>query len=167
MRFLECGVGDRRHVFRAQLLDFLWNLELFVHYKAGVAFTTAGVGYVHAISHNFGARYHVPHGLANAIVLPYVLDYSKPACTRRLAELAEAGGLRQGSETEIELADRFVSHIRALNEQFKIPQKVEKLRAEDVPAITDAALKEAHWTYAVPRYMDRPTCETLVRQMLA
>ena len=147
-------------------LDARQNMAL-ASYKAGVAFTTAGVGYVHAISHNFGARYHVPHGLANAIVLPYVLDYSKPACTRRLAELAEAGGLRQGSETETELADRFVSHIRALNEQFKIPQKVEKLRAEDVPAITDAALKEAHWTYAVPRYMDRPTCETLVRQMLA
>ena len=45
--------------------------------------------------------------------------------------------------------------------------KVEKLKAADIPAITDAALKEAHWTYAVPRYMDKPTCENLVRQMLA
>jgi alcohol dehydrogenase len=136
-------------------------------YKAGVAFTKAGVGYVHAISHNFGARYHVPHGLANAIVLPYVLDYSKPACTQRLAELAEAGGLKRGGESASELADRFIKHIRGLNETFKIPSKVEKLKAADIPAITDAALKEAHWTYAVPRYMDKPTCENLVRQMLA
>lgn len=136
-------------------------------YKAGVAFTKAGVGYVHAISHNFGARYHVPHGLANAIVLPYVLDYSKPACTQRLAELADAAGLKRGGESAAELADKFISHIRHLNETFKIPTKVEKLKASDIPAITDAALKEAHWTYAVPRYMDKPTCEKLVRQMLA
>jgi alcohol dehydrogenase len=136
-------------------------------YKAGVAFTKAGVGYVHAISHNFGARYHVPHGLANAIVLPYVLDYSKPECIQRLADLAEAGGLKQGNESAAELADRFIAHVRKLNGDFRIPSKVEKLKAADIPAITDAALKEAHWTYAVPRYMDRPTCENLVKQMLA
>ena len=135
-------------------------------YKAGVAFTTAGVGYVHAISHNFGARYHVPHGLANAIVLPYVLDYSKPECTPRLAELAAVGGLKRGGESDAELAETFIRHVRALNAQFNIPTKVEKLKAADIPAITDAALKEAHWTYAVPRYMDKATCEKFVSQML-
>lgn len=135
-------------------------------YKAGVAFTTAGVGYVHAISHNFGARYHVPHGLANAIVLPYVLDYSRPDCVSRLARLADAGGLKKGNESDAELADVFIGHVRALNTEFGIPHKVAKLQAADIPGITDAALKEAHWTYAVPRYMDKPTCEGLVRQML-
>ena len=50
-------------------------------YCAGVAFTSAGVGYVHAIAHNFGALYRTPHGLANAIVMPHVLEYSKPFCT--------------------------------------------------------------------------------------
>lgn len=135
-------------------------------YKAGIAFTSAGVGYVHAISHNLGARYHVPHGLANAIVLPYVLDYSKPECAQRLAELAVAGGLKRGGESEEELAETFIRHVRALNADFNIPTKVEKLKAADIPAITEAALKEAHWTYAVPRYMDRLTCEKLVGQML-
>jgi alcohol dehydrogenase len=135
-------------------------------YQAGAAFTKAGVGYVHAISHNFGARYHVPHGLANAIVLPYVLDYSKSACQARLADLAEAAGLKQGGETDAALADRFIAHVRALNAEFGIPTKVEKLQAGDIPAIVGAALREAHWTYAVPRYMDRSTCEGFVRQML-
>lgn len=51
---------------------------------AGMAFTKANVGYVHAIAHNFGAYYHTPHGLANAIVLPYILEYSKDACADRL-----------------------------------------------------------------------------------
>ncbi|AXQ30852.1 iron-containing alcohol dehydrogenase [Solimonas sp. K1W22B-7] len=136
-------------------------------FKAGVAFTSAGVGYVHAIAHNFGAYYHVPHGLANAIVMPYVLDYSKPECTARLARLAEVGGLKKGGESDEQLADSFIAKIRAMNAEFGIPTKVEKLKSSDIPAIATAALKEAHWTYAVPRYMDKPTCENLVGKMLA
>lgn len=135
-------------------------------FKAGVAFTTAGVGYVHAIAHNFGAYYHVPHGLANAIILPYVLDFSKPNCTPRLARLAEVSGLKKGKESEPELADAFIREVRALNTEFGVPTQVDKLKAEDIPAITDKALSEAHWTYAVPRYMDKPECKAFIRQML-
>ena len=135
-------------------------------FKAGVAFTTAGVGYVHAIAHNFGAYYHLPHGLANAIVLPRVLDFSKPACADRLATLAEVSGLRTGNESVEQLADKFIAHVRALNVEFGIPSQVEKLKAEDIPAITDKALAEAHWTYAVPRYMDKPEFEVFMRGML-
>ncbi len=142
------------------------NMSL-ASYKAGVAFTKAGVGYVHAIAHNFGARYHVPHGLANAIIMPYVLDFSKPACTQRLADLAKAGGLAKGGETPEQLADTFIAWIREKNQQFGVPTTVEKLKREDIPAIATAALKEAHYTYAVPRYMDQPECERFIAQMLA
>ena len=135
-------------------------------FKAGVAFTTAGVGYVHAIAHNFGAYYHVPHGLANAIILPRVLDFSKPNCTARLAKLAEVSGLKKGNESESELADAFIRQVRAMNADFGIPTQVDKLKAEDIPAITDKALTEAHLYYAVPRYMDTPECEAFIRQML-
>ena len=55
---------------------------------AGFAFTRANVGYVHAIAHQLGGKYHTPHGLANAIVLPHVLKYLSPAITRKLATLA-------------------------------------------------------------------------------
>ena len=134
-------------------------------FLAALAFTRAGVGYVHAISHNLGAYYHTPHGLANAIVLPYVLDYSKPECSARLAELARASGLEGGSDAE--LADKFIAHIRALNQKFGIPEKHADLRAEDIPAIAKAALKEAHWTYAVPRYMDKRTCQEFIRGLMA
>jgi alcohol dehydrogenase class IV len=135
-------------------------------FKAGVAFTTAGVGYVHAIAHNFGAYYHVPHGLANAIILPRVLEFSKPNCTARLAKLAEVSGLKKGGESEGELADAFIRRVREMNAEFGIPTQVDKLRAEDIPAITDKALSEAHMFYAVPRYMDTPECEAFIRQML-
>jgi len=147
------------------------NIEARQHmamasYYAAVAFTRAGVGYVHAIAHNFGAFYHTPHGLANAIVMPYVLDYSKPNCTARLAALGEASGLKDEGDSDATLADKFIAHIRSLNARFGIPQKLDALKADDIPAITRAALKEAHSTYAVPRYMDRATCETLIRQIM-
>ncbi|WP_295683690.1 iron-containing alcohol dehydrogenase [uncultured Nevskia sp.] len=135
-------------------------------FKAGVAFTTAGVGYVHAIAHNFGAYYHMPHGLANAVVLPRVLDFSKPECIPRLAKLAEVSGLKHGGESDAQLADAFIAHVRKLNADFGIPTQVEKLKASDIPAITGKALSEAHWTYAVPRYMDNSDCQAFISQML-
>jgi len=147
------------------------NLEARQHmsmasFYAALAFTRAGVGYVHAISHNFGAYYHTPHGLANAIVMPYVLDFSRPACAERLAELAEASGLKQDGDSDAALAQKFIDHIRSLNARFGIPEKLETLKADDISGIARAALKEAHGTYAVPRYMDRPACESLVRQIM-
>lgn len=133
-------------------------------YKAGVAFTIAGVGYVHAISHNLGAHYHVPHGLANAIVLPYILDFSKPNCVGRLAELARAVGLEGGSDTE--LAEAFIARIRAMNAEMGIPTVVEKLQKQDIPQIRKAAQWEAFTTYAVPRYLTDDQAEGLIAQML-
>mgnify|MGYP001620103624 CR=1 FL=1 len=135
-------------------------------FKAGVAFTTAGVGYVHAIAHNLGAYYHVPHGLANAIVLPRVLDFSKPDCVDRLAQLAEVSALKKGSESNAQLAAAFIAKVRAMNAEFGIPTQVEKLKETDIAAITDKALSEAHMFYAVPRYMGKAECQTFIRQML-
>ena len=135
-------------------------------FKAGIAFTIAGVGYVHAIAHNFGAYYHVPHGLANAIVLPRVLDFSKPNCTARLAKLAEVSGLKKGNESDDQLADAFIAKVRAMNAEFGIPTQVEKLKESDIPAIVDKAQSETFWFYAVPRYMDKPEFQTFLRQML-
>lgn len=159
MQNLPTAVKDGGNVSARQ------NMAL-ASFKAGVAFTTAGVGYVHAIAHNFGAYYHVPHGLANAIILPRVLEFSKPDCTPRLAKLAEVSGLKQGNETEAQLADAFIGKVREMNRAFGIPTQVDKLRAEDIPAITDKALGEAHLFYAVPRYMDTAECQAFIRTML-
>lgn len=135
-------------------------------FKAGVAFTIAGVGYVHAIAHNFGAYYHVPHGLANAIILPRVLDWSKPKCIPRLAKLAEVSGLKKGGETDAQLADAFIAKVRAMNAEYGIPTQVDKLKEADIPAITLKAQDETFWFYAVPRYMTNDECHALISQML-
>jgi alcohol dehydrogenase class IV len=133
---------------------------------AGMAFTRAGVGYVHAISHQLGALYHVPHGLANAIVMPYVLDFSKSHCTGRLADLARVSGIGKKTAGDAELADVFIAHIRKMNADMQIPEKVKELRREDFAKIIDRALTEAHGTYGVPRYMTRSDAQGVLEQLL-
>jgi len=135
-------------------------------YYAGLAFTKAGVGYVHAIAHALGGRYHTPHGLANAIVLPHLLDYTRDAVVPRLAKLAEVSGLGGEHDHEEQLADAFIAHVREMAGSFDIPETLDALREQDIPSLARAALKEAHLTYAVPKYMDQKTCETLIGQML-
>ncbi|MFD2231259.1 iron-containing alcohol dehydrogenase [Alkalimarinus sediminis] len=142
------------------------NMALASYY-AGLAFTKASLGYVHAISHNFGAKYSTPHGLGNAIVLPYVLDYSKAEINERLAELAKVSGLKTGKESNSELAQKFIDKIRAMLKEFNIPEKLEALKPEDIPEIARLALKEAHYNYPVPKYMDQETCEEFIKQMVA
>ncbi len=135
-------------------------------YRAGQALNLAGLGYVHGIAHGFGALYHTPHGWANAIVLPWVLDFSKPACIPRLAALARASGLAAEGKSEEMLAEIFIAHVRHLKQDCGIPEGLQELRVEDIPCIAEAAIQEAHFTYAVPRYMDKAVCEAVIRQML-
>ena len=132
---------------------------------AGFAFTRANVGYVHAIAHQFGGRYHTPHGLANAILLPHVLRYSLPAITDRLALLAVRARVGSEDEGEDVLAQKFVDAVQQLNDELGIPRHLDALREEDIPALAKAACAEGN-TYPVPRYMTQRTCEDLIRQVL-
>lgn len=133
---------------------------------AGKAFTVAGVGYIHAIAHNFGARYHVPHGLANAMLMPYVLRYSLPACTARMANLARHCGIAADTSTDLAAADALIDRIQQMNQRFAIPDKLAALRQADIPAIAKAARAEARFTYAVPRYFNQVQAEQLIAQLL-
>lgn len=133
---------------------------------AGIAFTRANVGYVHAIAHQFGGLYHTPHGLANAIVLPHVLRFSAPAITGRLAQLAVRAGLGADHEDDDTLARKFLDGVDALNRDLNIPTYLAALRESDIPALARAALKEAHTGYPVPRYMTLSQCEDLIHSLL-
>ncbi|MFO1396585.1 MAG: iron-containing alcohol dehydrogenase [Burkholderiales bacterium] len=133
---------------------------------AGLAFTRANVGYVHAIAHQLGGLYHTPHGLANAIVLPHVLRFSAPAITRRLAELAVRAGVGKASERPATLARKFLASVDALNADLGIPRHLDALREEDIPALARAACWEADTNYPVPRYMSPKGCEDLLRGLL-
>ena len=133
---------------------------------AGLAFTRVGVGYVHAFAHQLGGLYHVPHGLANAIVMPYVLDFSKPDCTHRLAELARVSEIGESGAPDAELADAFIARIRKLNADMQIPESVKELKREDFDKIIDRAFAEAHGTYGVPRYLTRDDATALLEKLM-
>lgn len=159
MKHLDTAVADGSNVEARQQMARASHL-------AGIAFTQAGVGYVHAIAHKFGALYHTPHGLANAIVMPHVLDYSVDNCAERLAILAKACNIGLAGGTDRQLADAFIQRIRDMNSKFGIPTQLDKLKAADITEIAQSALAEARFTYAVPRYMDMPTAEGVIRKML-
>jgi alcohol dehydrogenase len=133
---------------------------------AGLAFTRANVGYVHAIAHQFGGKYHTPHGLANAIMLPHVMRYSAPAITKQLAKLAVRAKLGEESERDDKLAEKFLNAIDQLNRDLGIPLYLDKLQEADIPALAKAACHEAHTGYPVPKYMTQKQCEALIRQVL-
>jgi alcohol dehydrogenase class IV len=133
---------------------------------AGLAFTRANVGYVHAIAHQLGGRYHVPHGLANAILLPHVLRFLSPAVTKRLATLALQAGAGRKGDRPATLAARFIASVEALGRSVGIPPTVAALRETDIPEIARAACWEADTNYPVPRYMSPETCEGILRQVL-
>jgi alcohol dehydrogenase class IV len=133
---------------------------------AGLAFTRANVGNVHAIAHQFGGKYHTPHGLANAIMLPRVLKFSLPAITDRLALLAVRAKLGQKNEPEDVLAQKFIDAVEQLNLDLGIPAFLAALKESDIPQLAEAACHEARTGYPVPRYMTQAVCEDIIRQVL-
>ena len=133
---------------------------------AGLAFTRANVGYVHAIAHQLGGKYHTPHGLANAIMLPHVLRFLSPAITKQLAALAVRAGVAKEGERSTVRAKKFLDSIETLNRDLGIPRHLDALREEDIPELAKAACWEADTNYPVPRYMSPETCEKLIRQVL-
>lgn len=140
---------------------------LLASYYAGIAFTRAYVGYVHAIAHNLGGMYGIPHGLANAVILPYVLDYFGESAYKRLAELAEVAGLDCAGKSDEEKAKMFIAEIRRMNKDMNIPEKFEQIKESDISLIADRALKEGNPLYPVPKIMDKAECVAIIRQLMA
>jgi alcohol dehydrogenase class IV len=141
------------------------NMALASFY-GGSAFTRASVGYVHAIAHNMGGLYGVPHGLANAIILPHVLRFCRTEAEAKLARLARAGGIGKASDSDEELSYRFIEKIESMNRNMNIPTTIKELQEKDVPLIAERALKEGNPDYPVPRIISRQECEALVRKLL-
>jgi len=134
---------------------------------AGSAFTRVGLGYVHAFAHQIGGLYHVPHGLANAVIMPRVLDFSKSHCIDRLAELGRVAGLGGAGRSDAQLADAFIGLIRQMNADMQIPATFEELKRADFGKIIDRAFAEAHGTYGVPRYMSRKDATELLERLIS
>lgn len=134
-------------------------------FYAGMAFSRTSVGYVHAIAHNLGAKYGTPHGLANAVVLPHVLEFSADAARHRLAALA--GMIGVGGATERDQASGFIDAVRRLQAAVGIAPTLPALQRGDIPLLGQRALAEAWINYPVPRYMQQPEAEALLAKLVA
>jgi len=134
-------------------------------YYAGLAFSQAMVGFVHAISHQLGAHYGIPHGLANAVVLPHILEYSKEAAQQKIAQLVVSAGLGESGEDEAILAQRLIDEVVKLNKRVGIPRGFEQIKPEDVAEISSGACTEGN-SYPVPKYMDAQDCRKIVEGLM-
>jgi alcohol dehydrogenase len=121
-------------------------------YLAGVSFTRSYVGYVHAVAHSLGGQYNVPHGLANAIILPHVLRKYGAKAEKPLARLSEAISLTPNSASRHEKALAFIHWVEAMNQKMGIPSHFDHLiKPEDIPLLAERANKEANPLYPVPK----------------
>lgn len=133
---------------------------------AGLAFTRANVGNVHAISHQLGGKYKTPHGLDNAILLPGVLRFAAAETAPKLAALALRAGMGVLHDGQATLAARFLDGVEALNRSVGIPTHLAALQAADIPALAAAACWEADTQYPVARRMTQDSCEALLHAVL-
>lgn len=123
-------------------------------YCAGIAFTQSYVGYVHGVAHSLGGQYGLPHGLANAIILPWFLEEYGPACHHRLGELARKTGVAPADAADAEAAESFIAWVREMNDSMAIPRTVDCIQPEDIPQMAAHADQESNPLYPVPKLMN-------------
>ena len=132
---------------------------LHASFYAGCAFTKSYVGYVHAVAHSLGGEYNVPHGLANAILLPFVLEAYGTSIHKKLYRLAlEAGIVEEGTPYD-EAAKAFIDAIKDMKKRFHIGDTVKEIQEEDIPKLAHYADKEANPLYPVPVLMNAEELE--------
>ncbi len=134
-------------------LDARRNM-LHASFYAGCAFTKSYVGYVHAVAHSLGGQYNVPHGYANAVILPMVLEAYGSAVYKKLDKLAVEAGIADPEDSYEEGAKKFIQAIKDMKLRFHIGNTIPEIREEDIPKLAHYADKEANPLYPVPVLMN-------------
>lgn len=135
-------------------------------YLAGVSFTRSYVGYAHAIAHALGGEYNIPHGLANAVILPHVLRAYGVKAEKNLARLAEAIGVGKANAPIHERALAFIDWIEGMNEKMGIPKTFDHvIKPEDIPILSSRSEKEANPLYPVPKEFSRKELEAIYKEI--
>ncbi|WP_338727365.1 L-threonine dehydrogenase [Shewanella baltica] len=117
----------------------------YAQFLAGMAFNNASLGYVHAMAHQLGGFYDLPHGVCNALLLPHVQEYNAQVVPARLKDIAKAMGVDVSNMTDEQGASAAIAAIKKLSVAVKIPENLTLLgvKAEDIPTLADNALKDA------------------------
>ena len=156
---IETAYHDgHNHAARDQMLN--------AAYLAGFAFSRSYVGYVHAVAHSLGGQYNIPHGLANAVLLPEVLESYGSCIHKKLHMLGCAAGVCTEQDSIKAGAGKFIASIRTLNKNMGIPDFLSGIQERDIETMSVHAAKEANPLYPVPKLMTRRELETFYRLML-
>lgn len=139
---------------------------LHASFYAGCAFTKSYVGYVHAIAHSLGGEYNVPHGLANAVILPMLLEAYGEKIHKKLARLAIAAGLADEDTPCSEAAGQFIRAVKDMKKRFGIGVHIPEIQETDIPKLAHYADKEANPLYPVPVLMDAAKLESFYRILM-
>ena len=117
----------------------------YAQFLAGMAFNNASLGYVHAMAHQLGGFYDLPHGVCNALLLPHVQEYNAQVVPARLKDIAKAMDVDVSAMTDEQGASAAIAAIKKLSVAVKIPENLTLLgvKAEDIPTLADNALKDA------------------------
>ncbi len=151
--FYICSGND---VIRQNMLD--------ASYYAGISFTRAYVGYVHALAHAIGGMYHLPHGYCIAILLPHVLRAYKTSISKPFAEINDSLHLSNPNAIDEEKMIAMIHWINDLRDSLKIPSTFQgKIRKEDYTKLAKHANREANPLYPVPKLFSRKKLEEIIR----
>lgn len=132
---------------------------LHAAYKAGIAFSKSYVGYIHALAHSLGGKYGTPHGLANAVIMPYVLEAYGKHIYKKLHKLGIAAGVATKDDAPMTGAIKFINAVKQLNTNMNIPTKLTCIQEQDIDALARHAEKEANPLYPVPVLMTKKELE--------
>ena len=156
---IETAYHDgHNHAAREQMLN--------AAYLAGFAFSRSYVGYVHAVAHSLGGQYNIPHGLANAVLLPEVLESYGSCIHKKLHMLGCAAGVCTEQDSIKAGAGKFIASIRTLNKNMGIPDFLSGIQERDIETMSVHAAKEANPLDPVPKLMTRKELEAFYRLML-
>ena len=126
---------------------------LHAAHKAGIAFSKSYVGYIHAVAHSLGGQYNIPHGLANSVLMPLILDDYGSAVHKKLHELGVSAGVTTPEASHQEGAAAFIQAIREMNRRLGIPTTLPGIQKQDISKMAHHAAREANPLYPVPVLM--------------
>lgn len=124
-------------------MDAINNMGV-AQYIAGMGFSNVGLGIVHSMAHQLGAVYDTPHGLANAVLLPYVMRYNGEVCPDRFVDMGRAFGLDMNGVTGMDAVMKVVNAIQELNQKLSIPAHLKEVgvKEEDIPMLSEKAMND-------------------------
>ena len=134
----------------------------------GMSIASSSTTAVHALAYPLGGKYHMPHGLSNAILLPYVMEFNRDACTEKFRDIAEAMGLPVSGLSAADAADRLIKSLFALTRdlQMTVSLRVRGLTADDIEGMVDAASKVTRLLNNNPKPMTREDIRTVYNRLL-